>query len=155
MTKNYPWIELSAHSCRNEVFTFQFVNACLVFGKGNNLAKTAPWRSCLTTINGNIRNMQGGIFWIRTIKYIAPCRWHLFCIAIDIKEFEAIKESPIPYALNTITDSNRGQTRAIIENPHPYVRHTIGDSNRGQTRAASEFANRFISKIYFLNGKKW
>ena len=33
------------------VFTFQFVNACLVVGKGNNLAKTAPRLCCLITVN--------------------------------------------------------------------------------------------------------
>ena len=35
--------------------------------------------------------MKGGIFWIRTIKCAAICRRHIFCIAIDIKEFKATR----------------------------------------------------------------
>ena len=82
--------------------------------------------------------MQGGIFRIRTIKCIAWCRRHLFCIAIDITKYGAFIESITPYARHTIADSNRGQTRAIFESTLPYARHTIGDSNRGQTIAIIE-----------------
>jgi hypothetical protein len=59
--------------------------------------------------------MQGGIFCIRTIKCVAPCRRHILGIAIDIKEFGAISESLLSYALYTIADSNRGQIRATFE----------------------------------------
>ena len=96
------------------VFTFQFVNACLLWGKGHNLAKPSPRFCCLITLNRSIRNMKGGIFCIRTIKCIALCRWHILGIAIDIKEFGAITKSLIPYARHTIADSNRGQTRAML-----------------------------------------
>ena len=43
----------------------------------------------LVTFNGSIRNVKGGIFWIRTIKCVAFCRRHLLGIAIDINEFGA------------------------------------------------------------------
>lgn len=115
------------------VFTFQFVNACFLFSKSNYLAETTPRRSYLITVNGSIRNMQGDIFWIRTIKCIALCRRHILSIAIDINEFRATCESPIPYARHTIADSNRSQTGAFIESSLPYALHTIADSNRSQT----------------------
>ena len=82
--------------------------------------------------------MQGGILWIRTIKCVALYRRHILGIAIDIKEFGAIRESIIPYVRHTIGDSNRGQTRATRESKRPYELHTIADSNRGQTRATRE-----------------
>lgn len=85
----------------------------LSFGKGHNLAETSPRIPCLITINGSSRNMQGGICYGRFIKCIAFSRRHLLGIAIYIEKFEAIIESPLPYARHTITDSNRCQTIAI------------------------------------------
>ena len=76
--------------------TIYIVREYSLFGKGNNLAKIAPRLCCPITINRSIRNMKGGIFWIRTFKCIALCRRHLFCIAIDIKEFETTRESSPP-----------------------------------------------------------
>ena len=69
--------------------------------------------------------MQGGILWIRTIKCVALYRRHILGIAIDIKEFGAIRESIIPYVRHTIGDSNRGQTRATRESTLIYARDKI------------------------------
>ena len=148
--------EVENFSFHFSVFTLQFVNTGLLWGESNNLAETAPRRSCLITVNRSIRHMQGGILYIITIKCIAPCRRDILGIAIDIKEFGAIAESPLPYALHTTADRNRGQTIAKIESIIPYARHTIGDSNRGQTRAIIEsiipykLLVQIYTNLYFL-----
>ena len=49
---------------------------------------------------------------------------------------------------------NGGQTAATIESIITDGSHAIGDVDRNKTITAVVFANRFISEIYFLNGRK-
>jgi hypothetical protein len=46
------------------------------------------------------------------------------------------------------------QIVATIESAISNVYHTAGNGDRSQADAKKVFANRFISEIYFLNGRK-